>query len=178
MKCTNCKRVGHIAWDCRSPTVVADQRALVENQINTVMCYECGKRGYYRSDCPKLKNQNRGNTNGNAARSSEARGRVYALGGGNSNQDPNIVMGTFLLNNCYAFILFDTGTDRRFVSTAFSSLLDITLSALDTKYDVELANGKIIEEVFSEDFPGLSPTQQVEFQIDLVPSDAPVAPTP
>ncbi|GJS66491.1 putative reverse transcriptase domain-containing protein [Tanacetum coccineum] len=33
-------------------------------------------------------------------------------------------------------------------------------------------------EVFSKDFPGLSPTRQVEFQIDVVPGAAPVARAP
>nr|GFC56958.1 putative reverse transcriptase domain-containing protein [Tanacetum cinerariifolium] len=33
-------------------------------------------------------------------------------------------------------------------------------------------------EVFPEDLPGLPPTQQVEFQIDLIPGDAPVARAP
>ncbi|GKE94605.1 hypothetical protein Tco_1579460 [Tanacetum coccineum] len=33
-------------------------------------------------------------------------------------------------------------------------------------------------EVFPEDLPGLSPTQKVEFQIDLVPGVAPVARAP
>ncbi|GJX69808.1 putative reverse transcriptase domain-containing protein, partial [Tanacetum coccineum] len=33
-------------------------------------------------------------------------------------------------------------------------------------------------EVFPEDFPGLPPTQQVEFQIDLIPGAAPVARAP
>ncbi|GJV27992.1 putative reverse transcriptase domain-containing protein [Tanacetum coccineum] len=100
--------------------------------------------GHYRSDCPKLKSQNLGNTTRNAAGSSKARERVYALGGGNTDQDPNVIMGTFLLNNRYASILFDTGVDRSFVSTAFSSLIDITPSALDNKYDVKLDDGKII----------------------------------
>ncbi|GJY45985.1 putative reverse transcriptase domain-containing protein [Tanacetum coccineum] len=86
-----------------------------------------------------MKNQNRGNTTGNG----EARG-MYALGGGEANQDPNVVTGAFLLNNRYASILFDTGADRSFVSTVFSSIIDIIPSALDTKYDVELADGKII----------------------------------
>ncbi|GKF74204.1 reverse transcriptase domain-containing protein, partial [Tanacetum coccineum] len=51
---------------------------------------------------------------------------------------------TFLLNNRYAYILFDTGADRSFVSTAFSSQIDITPSTLDYYYDVELADGRII----------------------------------
>nr|GEW61553.1 putative reverse transcriptase domain-containing protein [Tanacetum cinerariifolium] len=33
-------------------------------------------------------------------------------------------------------------------------------------------------EVFSEDLPGLPPTRQVEFQIDMIPGAAPVARAP
>nr|GEU88688.1 putative reverse transcriptase domain-containing protein [Tanacetum cinerariifolium] len=61
-----------------------------------------------------------------------------------TNPNSNVVMGMFLLNNHYALILFDTGADRSFVSTAFSSLIDIILTTLDHGYDVELANGRII----------------------------------
>ncbi|GJU21896.1 putative reverse transcriptase domain-containing protein [Tanacetum coccineum] len=52
--------------------------------------------------------------------------------------------GSFLLNNRYAYILFDTGADRSFVSTTFSSQIDITPSTLDYYYDVELADRRII----------------------------------
>ncbi|GJT28312.1 reverse transcriptase domain-containing protein [Tanacetum coccineum] len=41
--------------------------------------------GYYKSDCPDLKNQN----HGNQAECTEARRMVYALGGGETNQDLN-----------------------------------------------------------------------------------------
>ncbi|GJZ94779.1 putative reverse transcriptase domain-containing protein [Tanacetum coccineum] len=61
-----------------------------------------------------------------------------------TNSNSNIVTGTFLLNNCYASILFDTGADRIFMSTAFSSLIDIIPTTLDHGYDVELADGRII----------------------------------
>ncbi|GJT18179.1 reverse transcriptase domain-containing protein [Tanacetum coccineum] len=47
--------------------------------------YESGNQGHYRSDCPELKNRNRGNQPENG----EARGMVYALGGGETNQDLN-----------------------------------------------------------------------------------------
>ncbi|GJY73573.1 putative reverse transcriptase domain-containing protein, partial [Tanacetum coccineum] len=60
------------------------------------------------------------------------------------NPDANVVTGTFLLNNHYASILFDSGADRSFISTAFSSLIDIILTLLDNSYDVELADGKIV----------------------------------
>ncbi|GJR96576.1 reverse transcriptase domain-containing protein [Tanacetum coccineum] len=53
------------------------------NKQRTLTCFECGNQGYYRSECPNLKNHNCGNQTGNG----EARGRVYALGG----EDPNVV---------------------------------------------------------------------------------------
>ncbi|GKF21445.1 putative reverse transcriptase domain-containing protein, partial [Tanacetum coccineum] len=182
------------------------------------------------------------------------------------NPDSNVVKGTFLLNNHYAFILFDSGAGRSFISITFSTLLDITPDTLDVSYAVKLADRRISKtntmlrgytlgllgypfnidlmlvelgsfdaiigmdcrkeksklsiisctktykyiergcliflaqvtkkeikneseekrledvltvrnfpEVFLEDLPGLPPTRQVEFQIDLVPSAALVA---
>ncbi|GJZ12718.1 putative reverse transcriptase domain-containing protein [Tanacetum coccineum] len=82
-KCMNCKRVGHLARDYRSHAVVNTQRALRANQ-----------------------------NHGNAAGNGEARTRAYAVGGGKPNPDSNVVTGTFLLNNRYASILFDTGAVR------------------------------------------------------------------
>ncbi|GJU89404.1 putative reverse transcriptase domain-containing protein [Tanacetum coccineum] len=61
-----------------------------------------------------------------------------------TNPNSNVVMGTFLLNNRYASIFFDVGADRSFVSSTFSSLIDIIPTTLDHGYDVELADGKII----------------------------------
>nr|GEX13165.1 hypothetical protein [Tanacetum cinerariifolium] len=61
-----------------------------------------------------------------------------------TNPDSNVVTCTFLLNNHYAPILSDTGADRSFMSTVFSSLSDITPTTLDHYYDIELADGKII----------------------------------
>ncbi|GKC85735.1 putative reverse transcriptase domain-containing protein, partial [Tanacetum coccineum] len=57
----------------------------------------------------------------------------------------NVVMGTFLFNNHYASILFDLGADRSFVSSTFSTLLDITPDTLDVSYAVKLADGRISE---------------------------------
>ncbi|GJZ46046.1 hypothetical protein Tco_0593642 [Tanacetum coccineum] len=74
------------------------------------MTRDCMNVGHYRSECPKLKNQ----TCGNKARkkTDEAKGKAYVLGGGEANPDSNVVTGTFLLNNHYASMLFDSGTDR------------------------------------------------------------------
>ncbi|GKE03882.1 putative reverse transcriptase domain-containing protein, partial [Tanacetum coccineum] len=149
-------------------------------------CFECGAPRNFKRDCPELKNKDRGN--------GSAQGWVYAVGNaekkGNASRDldSNVVTGTFLLNNRYASILFDTGADRSFISTAFSSLINISLTQLENSYGVELADGKIVgvdtimrgyfPEVFLEDLSGLPPTRPVEFQIDLIPGATPVARAP
>ncbi|GJZ93605.1 reverse transcriptase domain-containing protein [Tanacetum coccineum] len=77
IKCANCKKVSHLTRDCWNLTTANNQR--------TITCYEYGNQGHYRSDCPKIRNRN----HGNQAKDTEAHGLVYALGGEETDQDPN-----------------------------------------------------------------------------------------
>ncbi|GJS98251.1 putative reverse transcriptase domain-containing protein [Tanacetum coccineum] len=139
-KCTNCKKIGHSARDCKGRLAATNnnnnQRAQGLNPRG-ITCFECGVQGHFRSDCPKLKNGNQGNRAGNR----NAVARAYVVVSAGTTPNSNVVTGTFLLNNRYASILFDTCADRSFVSTAFSSLIDIIPTTLDHGYDVELADG-------------------------------------
>nr|GEV17316.1 hypothetical protein [Tanacetum cinerariifolium] len=103
-------------------------------RVNT--CFECGAPGHYHKDCPRIKNQNCGNK----ARIPKVRGKAYVLGGGDANPGSKTVTSMFLLNDHHVYMLFDSGSDRSFVSNNFSTLLDITPSALDVSYAVELAD--------------------------------------
>ncbi|GJW42793.1 reverse transcriptase domain-containing protein [Tanacetum coccineum] len=143
--CGKCNKVGHLTQDCKVIiSTTSTQKGQIVNQ-RVVTCFECGGQGHYQSDCPKLKDQNLGNKAGNKNGVGEARGKAYVLGGGDANPDSNVVKGTFLLNNHYAFILFYSGADRSFMSITFSTLLDITPDTLDVSYVVELADGRIFE---------------------------------
>ncbi|GJT08014.1 putative reverse transcriptase domain-containing protein [Tanacetum coccineum] len=122
-KCGKCGKLGHKTAACWS----LDRK--------DVTCFNCKEMGHRKRDCPKLKkNEQGGNTHG----------AVYKLGAVDAQQDPKVVTGTFLLNNRYATALFDSGADKSFVSTNFSTLIDIEPVELDTCYDVELADGKVV----------------------------------
>ncbi|GKB87132.1 putative reverse transcriptase domain-containing protein [Tanacetum coccineum] len=143
-KCHKFNKVGHFARDCRSTgnTNVANTQKGNGAAPKGNGCFEYGAPGHFKRDCPKLKNKDGGN--GNAQGWAYAVGNAEKRGNVSGNPDSNVVMGTFLLNNHYASILFDTGADRSFISTAFSSLIDIIPTLLDNSYDVELADGKIV----------------------------------
>lgn len=66
------------------------------------------------------------------------------LGANEARDDAQVVTGTFLLNNHYASVLFDSGADFSFVSTDCKKSLGLESSRLDTFYAIELANGKLI----------------------------------
>ncbi|GJT57419.1 putative reverse transcriptase domain-containing protein [Tanacetum coccineum] len=126
--------------DVASYTLRFQELALMYGRMFHEESEEVEKYGHFKKDCPKLKNGNCGNQRGNG----NAPAKVYVVGNAGTNPDSNVVMGTFLLNDRYASILFDTGSDKSFLSTTFSSLIDITPTTLDHYYDIKLADGKII----------------------------------
>ncbi|GJX79484.1 putative reverse transcriptase domain-containing protein [Tanacetum coccineum] len=117
-------------------------RVPLANQKTTVTCSECGRQGHYRSDYPNLRNQNGGNQAGNG----KARGRAYALGGGEANRDPNVITITKKKTK-------DKSEEKRLEDV--SIMLDFL-------------------KVFPKDLSGLLQARQVEFQINLVPNVTPI----
>ncbi|GJR28492.1 hypothetical protein Tco_1104724 [Tanacetum coccineum] len=82
---------------------------------------------------------------GRGNQGNQARGRAFMLGAEEARQDPNIVTGTFTLNNHFATTLFDSGADYSFVSTTFIPLLGLEPSDLGFRYEIEIASGQLVE---------------------------------
>ncbi|GKC94690.1 putative reverse transcriptase domain-containing protein [Tanacetum coccineum] len=74
----------------------------------------------------------------------------------------------FLLNNRFASVLFDSGSDRSFMNTRFSSLLHIKLIKIEDSYEVELADGRVVSSNTILKGFALSLVNHV-FEIDLMP---------
>ncbi|GKE99533.1 putative reverse transcriptase domain-containing protein [Tanacetum coccineum] len=129
IKCHKCGKIGHKARYCKEKNV-----ATGANALPILTCYDCGKQGHTRNRCPrKVKQEEVG----------EVRGRAYAI----KDAEPkgsNVVTGMFMLNNRYAFVLFNSGSDRSFVDTRFSSMLNIDSVKIGASYEVELADGRVV----------------------------------
>nr|GFD06676.1 hypothetical protein [Tanacetum cinerariifolium] len=97
IRCGNYKKIRHQTRDCRVTVNPNIQGAAVGNPQG-IVCYECGRLRHFRKDCPKLRNQNRGNQTrnktGNKTRGNEVTVKAYAIGGGGTNPDSNIVTDT------------------------------------------------------------------------------------
>ncbi|GJY03997.1 putative reverse transcriptase domain-containing protein [Tanacetum coccineum] len=116
-KCHKCNKVGHFARGCISTTNANNANNQRGNGLGQKpTCFECGAQGHFKRECPKLKNNNNW---GNQVGGGNAPTKVYAVGHAGINPDSNVV-------------------------TAFSSQIDITPTALDHYYDVELADRRII----------------------------------
>ncbi|GJT59149.1 putative reverse transcriptase domain-containing protein [Tanacetum coccineum] len=100
------------------------------NRYNNLVCHACGEKGHYTNQCRK--------TNINA------QGRAYMLRDKNAHQDPNVVTGTFLLNQHLAKVLFDSGANKSFISLPLASKLNLPSITIDTFYDIEMANGNLV----------------------------------
>ncbi|GJT53248.1 putative reverse transcriptase domain-containing protein [Tanacetum coccineum] len=95
--CFNCQKLGHFAKDCRAPNRQAALVNAVRMNNNPRVCHECGSPDHFRNTCPN---------NGN-----QVRGRAYNV---NVNameavQDPNVVTGTFSLNDHFVTELVADG---------------------------------------------------------------------
>ncbi|GJV37864.1 hypothetical protein Tco_1410341 [Tanacetum coccineum] len=95
---------------------------------------------HYRDKCLKRNDQ----------QNEGAHGRAYVMRTKEPQKNMNVVTSTFLINDHYESILFDSVANKSFMSTAFTTYIDIAPAALDTRYEVELTDGRVLANQLKE----------------------------
>ncbi|GJR10661.1 putative reverse transcriptase domain-containing protein [Tanacetum coccineum] len=157
--------------NARVMTTAPAEQATVERQATW------HEIGHTRNYCPKRRDP----------QGEEARGRAYVINDTEKQQGPNVVTCTFLLNNRYATVLFDSGSDKSFLlgwngiveqdarSRMGKKVVHIPIKNKTLEQRRNIGRCTVIRrfpEVFPDDLPGLPPPRQVEFKIELVPGAA------
>ncbi|KAI3791324.1 hypothetical protein L2E82_05075 [Cichorium intybus] len=98
------------------------------------------------------------------------KGRAFVITATQAQSDNKVINGTFLINDCYVSVLFDSGADKSFVSLEFEPILHTPRTILDEYFTVEVANGKYVSlnaviQDCTFDFSGH------KFSINLVPME-------
>ncbi|XP_023758419.1 uncharacterized protein LOC111906872 [Lactuca sativa] len=128
MHCNNCNKKGHTTHFIRASSQQIPQATNVGVRQ---ACYGYGETGHFKRECPKVINTNDGGV-----------GRVLSIGHEEAIKDPIMVIGTFLLNNSYGSILFNSAVERSFVIHKFKHMLNQKPQSLHKIFTIEMANGK------------------------------------
>nr|GEV00731.1 putative reverse transcriptase domain-containing protein [Tanacetum cinerariifolium] len=115
-----CQKLGHKETDCR-----VRLPGTGDNHLRNVTCYGCGEKWHLRHMCPKGRNQ----------QNEGARVRAYVVVE-NPRQNSNVVTVTFLLNDHYASVLFDSANEK-IVSTN-TVLRGCTLALFSHTFKIDL----------------------------------------
>ncbi|GJS34293.1 putative reverse transcriptase domain-containing protein [Tanacetum coccineum] len=153
---------GHKVKDCRAPPHPTSKRGLgsLEGQGSDVTCFGCGEKGHYKNKCLNNGGQGRGNQiRGNQQNPQNNQRQNQGNPKGNNQASTSTQGGRRAPSRVYNLFAKAAVKDNNVVNEDVPIIRDFL-------------------EVFLKDLPGLPPTRQVEFHIELIPEAAPVARAP
>lgn len=90
---------------CRNLTPIVEP---IINASGNHSCYEYGEVSHFKRVCPKLRDKG-----GNG------RGREFVIDTRDEINDLNVVIDMFPVNNVYTSVLFNSGSDKSFITPNF-----------------------------------------------------------
>ncbi|KAI3725261.1 hypothetical protein L1987_65042 [Smallanthus sonchifolius] len=107
-----------------------------------VKCQSCGRYVHLTKDCRRTGQAGSGQEKEAEKEQPKARTQANALTEEEARGNPDVVSGTFLVNDEHATILFDSGASKRFISNAFSRKLDRTINTIVKAFSIQTTVGK------------------------------------
>jgi hypothetical protein len=116
-------------------------------------CFACGEKGHYANQCPNSSSRppltatstpaptSGANSVPVAARQNYVRGKVNHVTVEEAQEAPDVVIGTFFVNDLSAVVLFDSGASHSFISAAYVEKHNLPMALLRSQMIVSSPGG-------------------------------------
>ncbi|KAJ0880181.1 putative nucleotidyltransferase, Ribonuclease H [Helianthus annuus] len=142
--CRYCKRkhYGRFSIYCNFCKISGQKEEDCRKKPGNGICFNCGEKGHVKPNFPKLALATTNKTKTTEAPKKNA--RAFVLTAKEAKMIPDVIADTFLVNDIFVKVLFDSGAKQSFINTSFYKFLDQPLVKLQQDCLVETTNGESV----------------------------------